>query len=164
MKRLVLVLLAVALASTGCGKIREKLAQKAAEKAIERSTGGEVQLGGSSGTVTVKDAKGGAQAQFGAGAKLPDDWPAKVPAYPGATVIASASTPNGKTAQMSSKDAPDKVFDFYKSKMSGLTKTGEVNLPNMRTMALKDGASTISITVMNGEAGGSTISLSIGAR
>ncbi len=142
MNRVALVLVALSLV-TGCGKIREKLAQKAAEKAVETSTGGDVKI--SSGGVTVKDAKGGGAATFGDSAKLPDGWPSDVPAYPDAKIVASMATPQGKTTVMETKDAPAKVADFYKSKLSSFARQSDVDAAGVRQLVYKSGSRTIQV-------------------
>lgn len=61
------LVLAALSALNGCNRVKEKLAEKAAEKAaekvVEQATGAEVDLGSSSGSVTVRDPKTGAVAR-----------------------------------------------------------------------------------------------------
>jgi hypothetical protein len=78
------------------------------------------------GTIKVTDEKGKQSTMtFGAGA--PQDLPAWVPSYPGATPSGSyaSTTPDGRAGGFSvaTGDAPDKVVDWYESqlKSSGFT-------------------------------------------
>ena len=167
MKRII-VLLALVLTTTGCSKIKEKLAEKAAEKAIETATGAEeVDLNGSSGGVTVKDAKGGV-VKVGTNAKLPDDWPSSVPVYPGSTVVASFSANDGKMVHLETKDSVDEVTKFYKDKLSGFTKEAELDLGGNRTIAYKKGKEKIGISIARQNSGnqdrGATIQLNYAAK
>src|SRR4051812_26027482 len=109
MNRAALVLCLIAtttLASTGCAKLREKLQGKQHDPDTETTT----TAAGGGGTITT------------GGTKLPEGWPASVPAYPGATITAAMATPQGKTAVMTTKDSPAKVHDFYKEKLSSSMK------------------------------------------
>ena len=152
MKRIVLAV-SLVLATTGCNKIKEKLAEKAAEKAIETATGAEeVDLNGSSGGVTVKDAKGGV-VKVGTNAKLPDDWPSAIPIYPSSKVTASFSTNDTKMVHLETKASVDDVASFYKGKMSGFTKDAELELGGSRTLAYKKGKERVGITVASQKAG-----------
>jgi hypothetical protein len=141
MKRVALALVALTLA-TGCGKIREKLA----EKAIERSTGGDVKI--SSGGVTVKDDKNGATTVLGSDAKLPDGWPSSIPVYTGAKLSASMVTPNGKTIIFETKDPPSQVADFYKAKLSPLRKVTDLDVGGTtRQLVFRNTKETVSAAI-----------------
>ena len=72
------------------------------------------------GTIKVTDEKGKQSTMtFGAGA--PQDLPAWVPSYPGATPQGSyaSTTPDGRTGgfTIATGDAPDKVVDWYESQL-----------------------------------------------
>lgn len=153
MRKLALAFVVLALASgtTGCRKIQEKIAKKAAEKAIETASSGDgkttkVDLG-DDGTATVKveDDKTGAKAMWGAGAKLPDDWPSDVPAYPGKIQV-SSSTPESKVVMIKTSDDGSKVLAFYKSKLSGAKKVAEATIGTNTTGVWTQGSEQISVT------------------
>lgn len=131
---------------TGCGKIQEKLAEKAVEKATETATGGDVKV--SSGGVTFKDNKTGSVMHAGTGAQIPDGWPSSVPVYPGATIQASVTAEKGKTVMLQSKDAIPKIAEFYKSKLSGMKKVGELDFGgNSKTISFQDDKHTVNLMV-----------------
>lgn len=139
--------LALALSTTGCKKIKEKLAEKAAEKVIETATGAEeVDLNGSSGGVTVKDAKGGV-VKVGTTAKLPEDWPASVPIYPSSTVVASMSANDAKIVHLQTKASVEDVATFYKQKMGGFTKEAELDLGDSKTLGYKKEKESVGIVI-----------------
>src|SRR2546423_15480504 len=75
--------LAACVPALGCSKIKDKITEKAMEKAgIEKGEDGK--------TLTVKGADG---LTFGNSQKVPDGFPPEVPIYPGAKVMASATSP-----------------------------------------------------------------------
>jgi len=163
------VMLPLALASilglSGCGKIRQLLFEKAAEKAIETGTGGQVDLSSSSGTITITDPNTGAKVQGGNAAKLPDGWPAKVPVYPGSTIQASLGTPSGKTVMLVTKDDVAKVSAFYKSALSSMKMQADMDVGTGRVTSYKDGNTTVGVTITGGStgpgSGGCAINLSV---
>src|SRR5689334_5423927 len=69
----------------GCRRIQEKLAQKAAEKALEGTTGGKVDVDGQN--ITIKNADGKGTVAVGPGATVPADFPKDIPIYPGAKIM-----------------------------------------------------------------------------
>jgi len=161
MKRVVVLFtMGSLLLASGCSKIREKLF----EKAVETQTGGEVDLSSSSGGVTVKDPKTGAAVQAGSAAKLPDGWPSKVPPYPGGTIQAAMSSPNGKTVILVTNDTPAQVHAFYKDKLGGMKLQADVDLGSGKVLTYKDGATTVSCTIAansGGSGGATSVTLSV---
>ncbi len=135
-------------ALVGCNRIKEKLAEKAAEKVVESATGTEVDLGSSSGSVTVRDPKTGAVAH--AGASVPDGWPSSAPIYPGAKVLGSLSTPEGKQVTFTTTDSPDKVHDFYKAKLPGKQEAA-LDLGESKMLTKKDGTTSYVATIGKGD-------------
>ncbi len=129
---------------SGCNKVKEKLAQKAAEKASEATTGAEATVTGDG--VTVRDSKTGATFATG-NAKLPEGWPSNVPTYPGAKIQSSMGSPSGKTVILVTQDAPQKVVDFYKTKLSQMKKQTELDLGGSFTIVWAEGKRGVSIVV-----------------
>ena len=148
--------LAVALGGmTGCDKLQEKLAQRAADKVVENASGGEVNVDSTKGgAVTVTDKKTGTVVQGGSAVKLPDGWPAAVPIYPGSTVRSAVSSAGGKNVTLATPDSAAKVTAFYKSRPN-LPVESEMNLGTQQIIALKHGSKTVAITI--GQAGTDTM-------
>jgi hypothetical protein len=141
-KRTAIVLVTLALLSTsGCGKLREKLAGKAASE----GSGGAVTI--SSGGATIATPNGTIQAA--AGAKLPDGWPSSVPAYPGGAIQSSMGTPVGKTVVFTTSDSAQKVHDFYKSELKSMKLVTDIEANGAKVMAFKEGAKTVSVNIAN---------------
>lgn len=132
-----LSLLALLLVTTGCEKLQEKLAQKAAEKAVESASGG---------VVTVTDPQSGTTAQGGAVVKLPANWPASVPIYPGSTVRNALVTTGSKKVTLVTKDPPAKVAEFYKT-TSGLKLDAEIDLGAQHIINFKNGKGTVAVVI-----------------
>lgn len=145
---LVALLCVVAVALLACGKLKEKIAEKAVEKTVEQATGQDVDL--EEGRVTVKDDKGNTT-EWGAGAKLPDDWPKELEPYPGAKLVGTFSTrQNGKLSgsiAMTTDAAPDKVFDHYQAKLKGFTFKSETNFNGNRIKQFVQDKRGVTITV-----------------
>jgi hypothetical protein len=136
------------LALGGCDRIKETLARKAAEKVVEKATGTDVDLGSSSGTVTVRDPKSGAVIQ--AGASLPDGWPSSAaPLYPGAKIVGSVSTPEGKHVTFTTKDSPAQVDAFYKAKLPGKQEAA-LDMGDSKMLTKKDGKTSYIATIGKG--------------
>lgn len=121
---LVLCLSFVGLA--GCGKIIEKIQQKAIETAVEKGvesqSGGKVKLdlNGQKASVVANDGK--TQATWGKGATVPADFPKQVPIYPGSTILSSMSDNSGTakhTVMLKTPDASAKVIEYYKGELKG---------------------------------------------
>lgn len=163
--------LAVALASTACGKATEMAAEKAIESQLEK--GGQkakVDLSGSTATVSVTDASGrSSQMQIGGATVTEADL--GVPLYPGATATENGSTkvnsPDGTMAmvQLESRDPADRVAAFYreqlKSRAQGKTFADMAGGDGATTLILADeaGKQGIQIQVSKTE-GGSAIVIS----
>ena len=140
MKRL-LIAASLVLALTGCQKIKDLMGKKA----VDADDGGQVvRMNGEEGTVVA--VKSGDMGTPTAGNKLPADWPADLPPYPGATIKAAMSTPAGKSLVMETTDSQDKVHDFYKSKMSGMKLLADTKTGAIQNLAYQSGKRTVSIT------------------
>jgi len=116
--------LVASLPSCLCGRIKERLAEKATEAAIEAvaddGKGGKAKVDLSKGTFTVTDEKGGSMKfAAGGGAKVPANWPADFPVAAGAKVTMAMETPVGATVSFESSDPPAKVYAYYESTMTG---------------------------------------------
>ncbi len=146
--------LCLVLLVTGCDRIQEAIANKAAEKAVEGASGGPVKIDTSSGGTTVTDPKTGTTVTSGAAVKLPAGWPANVPVYPGATIRNALASPSGKTATLVTKDPAAKVADFYKTK-SGLKLESDIDLGQQHVLVFKNGKGTVTVSL--GQAGTDTM-------
>jgi hypothetical protein len=112
---MLVVLLALALASCGGDKAAEELSEKVAGEAI----GGDVEVDND--TVTITTDEGEATISGGDGA-LAEGFPEEFPIYDGASVRASASVETGGKTQYSAtlgtSDPVSDVYDWYKSELS----------------------------------------------
>jgi hypothetical protein len=138
----------VAITLLACGKIKEKIAEKVVEKTVEAQTGTDVDI--EEGRVSVKDDKGNNH-EWGAGTKLPDDWPKDLGPYPGAKLVGSYSTrQNGKltgSLAMTVKASPDQVFDHYQAKLDGFTFKSETNFNGNRIKQFVKDKRQVTVTV-----------------
>jgi len=100
--------------SVGCKKLKESIEEKAMEKAglekTERDDQGQ--------TFTFKGNKPGEEVTFGTTQKIPDNFPADVPVYPGAKVMAAAASGQDTfSITLTTNDPVAKVVEFYNSKI-----------------------------------------------
>jgi hypothetical protein len=149
----------------------KRLKEKAEEKAIERATGGQVQLNGDNGgKVTVSAPDGGGTMTFGAGTEIPKDWPKDVPVYPGAKPLASLATTNdqGKPAwlmTLETTDSKEQVVAFYKGKMTSYTSTADMDMGQGHMTNYESGTGNLTLLVSQDKAGAkTTIQLTAGGK
>jgi hypothetical protein len=139
-------LLAVLLA---CGKIKEKLTEQVAEKAVEQATGQEIDL--ENGRVQVRDDKGNA-AEWGAGAKLPDGWPAQLGPYPGSQLIASYAARNNDklsgSIAMKTSAKSEQVLAHYTKLLADFKLSQEMNMNGSQTKVFQKDGQTVTINVL----------------
>lgn len=109
--RLLLVALSlVALfALAGC----QSIAEKAAEVAVEKSTGVQIDKDGDSVTVTGED---GTQVTASEGGELPDGFPTDVPVIDG-PIISSVKSDNSFMVVIETDKPIDEVNDWYKDQL-----------------------------------------------
>lgn len=152
------VLAALAVSTTGCRKIRQKMEQKAAEEAVKAGTGGAVTVNdGDQGGMTFKDNKGNV-VTLGE-TKIPADWPTSIPVYKGKVMSSVSTKEQGKTAHVvmvETTDSPDTVFAFYKSKLSGFEQQSEMNSNQVRMLVMEDKKAKTHVTVIIGISNGNT--------
>ena len=95
------------------------------------------QKGKDGGSMTFKGKNGETVAITMDGGKIPDDYPKDVPLYEGTKVIMAnaASEKHAKHLVLESKDAVDKIVDYYKKgldsngwKVEGTMNMGEMNM------------------------------------
>ena len=116
---LLTIMSAVVLTLAGCGKSpSEAIADKIAEKAIEKQSGGKARVDSAGGTMQITTAKGETiEVDAKGGAKLPDGFPKDVHVYAGAAIKQSMKAQGTFHLMMETADAKSKVADTYKSKL-----------------------------------------------
>ncbi len=96
------------------------------------------------------------------GVPLPADFPKDVPVYPGATITASTTVPEGMNLVLNTADRASKVAAFYQQelKAKGWTIETTMNIPTGNMVAARKGDRTTTAMVgRNDEA--TTVSLMI---
>lgn len=136
-----LLLLAVLIgALIACSNVKEKLTElvveKTVKKSVEQSSGGNVDV------------------NLG---KVPKDWPAFLPPYPGSKVqVAGTSYITGKLSgslSMQTSDPPAQVLDHYTKALAGFTLKQELNMNGAltRSFTKEQQMVTIHVTAANGQ-------------
>jgi hypothetical protein len=143
--------------AAGCNK------EKAAEKAAEKATGGQVDIDSKTGQVNMKqkgpDGKE-TEVQLGQNTTLPADFPKSVPVYPGAKIMASVSISQGENGHMltlSTQDSVGAVLEFYKKNLSGFKVDGELGGADTTILTMSSDSMTVSVTASKSSADGSTM-------
>lgn len=152
------VLCAVLALVPACKKASESAAEKAAERAMERATGNKADVDLSGGQVKVTGKEDGKEFSFQAsdkgGVELPNDFPADIPRYPGATVMSSMVQGDAMVmVNLQTGDPIAEVYAFYGRKLrsGGWEIVTEVTMPEMRMVSGKKGERQASVTVHGGE-------------
>ena len=124
MKYAMIALTLTGLLLVGCGKkVQEKIIEASMAK---HGVKGKVDLSGDQ--VTIQTKEGTSTFSGGKNAKIPDSFPKDVLVYPGATVVASVTVPNGCNLVLETKDRLDKVLGAFKDKMTGADWKEEMNM------------------------------------
>jgi hypothetical protein len=119
-----------------CGDVKEKLTELVVEKTVEQAGGGNVDV------------------NLG---KVPKDWPAFLPPYPGSKVqVAGTSYITGKLSgslSMQTSDPPAQVLDHYTKALSGFTLKQELNMNGAltRSFTKEQQMVTVHVTMANGQ-------------
>ncbi|MBN2081636.1 hypothetical protein JW859_05435 [bacterium] len=122
---IIIILIAAAglLVLAGCNRLGEKAGERIAERAMERATGEKVDIDvNQDGGATITHTEDGSVTTLGADAKLPAGWPAEVPVYPGAELIAATEVNEegnqGFHLGLKTADSGEDVLAFYRDKMA----------------------------------------------
>jgi hypothetical protein len=144
--------------------IEHRVGNSLAERAIEASTGGKVNVDSDNGSVTVKTDQG----TWSTSDKLPSDWPTDVPVYPGATVQGSVAA-QGQTAGhyvgLVTSDDAAKAIAWYKGELAakGWKVTAEVNTAQGNMLSAEKDSRNL-VVVVSAQDGKTTISLTVATK
>jgi hypothetical protein len=100
------------------------------------------------------------------GTRVPDDFPASVPVYPGAktTVVTKSGNPQGKPAwsvTLESDDAKDRISSFYKANLKGFTSANEMSVADTTMSVWRSGQYDVTILVGPGASQKTSITLTV---
>ena len=98
----------------------EKLAKMGIEKVIEKgieNNGGKANVDISNHGMVIQDEKSGQKLAFGGSEKIPDNFPADIPTYTNAKVLASMLMGPLSMVTFETTDSLSAVGDFYKDKL-----------------------------------------------
>lgn len=123
-------------AAGGCRKGSESLAEKLAEKAIEKNGGGKANVDISSGKITVKTKEGEIVATSGGSATLPADFPKDVLILADAKMLATVKVPNGFSVTLESKETAEGIAKKYAAEMKAKGWSEEVSMNTGEGMML----------------------------
>lgn len=120
--------------------------EKAAEKAIEQTTGGKVDVEKGGDKVTIETDEG--KATIGKN-EIPDSFPSDVSVYSGAEITATTETASGVMISLKTSDSVSKVFDFYKSDLTSnkWTQTSAATYAETATITAEKGGKMVSVII-----------------
>ncbi|MBN2302598.1 MAG: hypothetical protein JXN60_08785 [Lentisphaerae bacterium] len=105
------------------------------------------------GQVTVKTKQGTATFSTEQKGNAPSDFPKDFQIYKGAGIVGSIDTPDGTMLTLSTKDAPQKVVEFYKKAMpkKGWTEEGVTAFGAQTVLSYSKGERNASVMVAAAE-------------
>lgn len=160
-----MVVVCALVAVGGCRKPSPSWAEKLAEKAIEKESGGKADVDFQNGKVSIKTKDGEMVAVTGGSAAVPADFPKDVFVPGGAKILASYSTPDGRSLTMESKDSQESMVSQYEKEMKkqGWTEESRMNAGEavIRVYKKGDNKRTASILI-NRSSSGSQMVLTTG--
>lgn len=158
-KTLGLSLVALSLLGIGCNpfagvqkKIEDKVSQSITEKVLEGATGGKGDFQITDEGVTIKDKETGESMGFGAGAKIPSNFPSDVPRYNGSVITIVSLTQDAKTAMLGvtvEGKTITELSEWYDTKITsaGYERTSETNSAELVMNEYKKGNVTMNLVV-----------------
>ena len=151
----------------GCKKAAETASEGLAEKMIEQSSGGKVDVDLKDSSATIVDKETGSTTTVDAkGGKMPEGWPKNIPQYPGSKVTQSSSTDTEKGKSFSliieTQDAVEKVNEYYAKELkgAGFKKTTEMSKEDGVTVFYQSEKDVLTMTIFK-ENGKTLLSISL---
>ncbi|MBI4066674.1 hypothetical protein HY411_03075 [Candidatus Gottesmanbacteria bacterium] len=137
--------------------VGQKVGEKVVEGMLESATGGKANVDVTNAAVTVKTKEGA----FSTSTKIPADWPADAPVYPGSTVTYSGSSnpqtgESGYAAVLTTSDSAQKVRDYYSKELISQGWKTEATYNANESSVISATKDTRTFTVATAEAGGTT--------
>jgi hypothetical protein len=152
----------VACGLLGCRRASEKMAEKAIERGLRQSGGGDAQVDLSGGKMTIKTAEGEMEFSGGESVALPAGFPDDVYVDPKAKLRAAMKTPQGFMLNLESPLARDAAAEAIDAAMKakGWSQEASVDMSEMRSISYKKGNRTAAAIVMTQE-GATQITLTV---
>jgi ABC-type Fe3+-hydroxamate transport system substrate-binding protein len=149
MKKFLFVAICAALLIAGCGGSAD---EEAAEKSIEKATGGEAKVEISDKGVKVEDKTGEGKFTFTAGeeTQVPEDFPDDVLIYRPSETVTAITVPEGYSVTLATEDESAQVADTYKQEMAeaGWSEEGSVTRAGSVMLIYKKDGRTASISIV----------------
>ena len=135
--------------------VEQKASNAAVEGMVDAASGGKVKLDSQGKTGTFTDSRTGVTAAYGAGVKLPSNFPSDVPMPGNSTVMLASVDTVQHEAQVEFKSTDDAatVESFYETSLTaaGWTKGQTTNSPIGQLATYTKANATISVTVIAGQ-------------
>jgi len=159
-KLIIIVVAVVVLGGLGMlvrGMFSRNIAENMAENAIERATGGKVDVDyDGDDTITYKSDEGSFQA--GENVSLPSDWPSDVPVMSGVKIsYAGSSNPStgapGASVMFTTSKSASEVAAYYNSQLvdEGWTIESTANMGSSSVVSAKKGERTVGLYIIESE-------------
>jgi len=137
----VLCVLVLAGSIVGC----QSIAEKATEKAIEKSTGVEIDKSGDEVTIKGED---GTEVTASSDGELPEGFPSDVPVYEG-KIVTSVKADKGWSVALEASDDVNTIFDWYKSELEkdGWKIVSEMKVTDGAAVVAEKGDQNLQVTI-----------------
>jgi len=145
---IVCLLVLVSLVGWGCQSATEKVAEKATEKAIEDSGGGNVDVDIDDQTVEITDQNTNISASYGKN-ELPEDWPSDAPTYEGDIIATTTQNDTFFQTSWQTDKSADDVYDYYQEELvdQGWTVDSTMSVNQFKSLSATKGNWTLALTV-----------------
>ncbi|MSR85492.1 hypothetical protein EXS71_03620 [Candidatus Uhrbacteria bacterium] len=140
----------------GCNpvaKIQEKVAEKAVEGLINKSTGGKASVDIGDNKMTFTNNKTGESMAYGENLTIPESFPRDVPIYPGAKAVAIVTAKEGSQSaslNLVSTDEAAKVTAWYADQMKqgGWTEASSMTVTGADIRTYEKGKVKLAVTII----------------
>ena len=89
--------------------------------------------------------------------KLPSDWPSGMPTYPNGTIMSATKWDFGDTLVQRTSDAPEKVREFYQTKLAGMRLGNSLDNGVVQSLTWYDDARPLQVTLQLGSGDGGKV-------
>ncbi|HOW67699.1 MAG TPA: hypothetical protein P5186_20560 [Candidatus Paceibacterota bacterium] len=151
------------MALAGCGqKTDEAIAEKAAEKAIAKQTGGPADVDLKEDGVRIKTKDGEMNFSSGGNLQVPAKFPSDVLVYPGAKLQTAIEIPEGFSLRLTTKDPVAKVVETYLKELPAQqwSKEMSMDMGSNSMLAFKKENRTVNV-VVSSEDNETSVSLTV---
>ena len=162
MNKILISFLGLSLFGFGCSmpSFSQAVADKYAESAVEKATGGKIDVSSDKGTVSYQD-KDGNQISVGENAAMPANFPKEIPQYPGGTTLSASVAKDGQASlSIRTSDASAVVMSWMETTLTkdGWKQASQMASGDFSVRTYTKDKATIGVTIVpDGEGKGGSL-------